>query len=291
MASKLTLDGGIALVTGAASGIGKETALAFAEAGAKGVVFADINHEVAQKVAEESKGLARHPDYQALVIKLDIGDEQSVQGLVTTTVKELGRIDYAVNSAGIDLEQYKQFTPLLDLGLFSKMVDVNIKGAVYFVRAVTGAMSQQEPLSFTGRYGTRDLGRGSIVLLGSSNSYIGAPGMISYAAGKHAILGIMKSAAVDSLALQSNIRVNTVCPAWVDTTMVQDCVKVNPLIGHAISNMTPLKRAASPDEVADSIIFLSSPFASFINGADLRIDAGMTLPPPPPLPAGYIPER
>lgn len=136
------------------------------------------------------------------------------------------------------MEQYRQFTPLLDLDLFSKMVDVNIKGAVYFVRAVIGAMSQQEPLSYTSRYGTRSLGRGSIVLLGSSNSYIGALGMISYTTGKHAILGLMKAAgrtfptslgtesaadestlkAIDSLTLQSNIRVNTVCPAWVDTT-------------------------------------------------------------------------
>lgn len=74
------------------------------------------------------------------------------------------------------------------------MVDVNIKGAVYFVRAVTSAMAKQEPLSFTGRYGTRSLGRGSIVLLGSANSYIAAPGMVSYTTSKHAILGIMKSA-------------------------------------------------------------------------------------------------
>lgn len=73
-----------------------------------------------------------------------------------------------------------------------------------------------------------------------------------------------------------------------DTAVVQDCIKVNPMIGHAISNMTPLKRAATADEVADSIIFLSSPYASFINGADLKIDAGMTLPPPPPLPADYV---
>lgn len=94
----------------------------------------------------------------------------------------------------IDLDNYKSFTPFLDVNLFSKMVDVNIKGAVYFVRALTGAMAKQEPLSYTGRHGTRSLGRGSIVLLGSTQSYIGAPGMISYTAGKHAILGIMKSA-------------------------------------------------------------------------------------------------
>ncbi|KAK7736177.1 PFAM short chain dehydrogenase [Cytospora paraplurivora] len=288
MASRLTLDGGIALVTGAASGIGKETVLAYAEAGAKGVVIADINLEAAQQVAEESKKVAKHSDYKVLAVKLDIGDEKSVQGLVTETVKEFGRIDYAVNSAGIDLEGYKSFTPYLDIDLFSKSVDVNIKGAVYFVKAVTSAIAQQEPLSFTGRYGTRSLGRGSIVLVGSVQSYIGAPGMISYTTGKHAILGIMKSAAIDSLALQSHIRVNAVCPGWVDTPMMQDGIKLNPIIGHAVSTMTPLKRAATPDEVADSIIFLSSPSASFINGVALPIDSGLLLPPPPPLPADYI---
>lgn len=111
--------------------------------------------------------------------------------------------------------------------------------------------------------------------------------MISYTTGKHAILGIMRSAAVDVLALQAGIRVNAVCPAWVDTPAVQSCIKANPLIGQVIDNMTPLKRAASPDEVADYIVFLSSPSASFINGTALPIDAGLTLPAPPPLPADY----
>lgn len=87
----------------AGSGIGKETVLAYAEAGAEGVVVADINFEGAQDVAEESKKVARHPKYQVLAVKLDIGDEKSVQSLVTTTVKEFGRIDYAVNSAGVSI--------------------------------------------------------------------------------------------------------------------------------------------------------------------------------------------
>lgn len=94
----------------------------------------------------------------------------------------------------IDLEHYKSFIPRLDVDVFSKMVDENIKGAVYFVRAVTGAMTQQEPLSFTGRYGTLSLGRGFIVLLGSAQPYLCAPGMVSYTTGKHAIIGIMKLA-------------------------------------------------------------------------------------------------
>lgn len=176
-----------------------------------------------------------------------------------------------------------------------------------FVRAVMGAMAQQEPLTFpgTGRHGTRTLGRGSIVLLGSTNSLVAAPGMLSYTTSKHAVMGLAKSAGkpplvheaflhklttdmligVDALAVQSSLGVNAVCPCWVDTPMVQNAVKTNPMLGEAIKTFSPLKRAAAPDEVADYIVFLSSPSASFINGTALPIDAGLTLPAPPPLPA------
>lgn len=160
----------------AASGIGKETALAFAEAGAKGVVFADINLQGAQGVADESRKGAKHAEYRALAVQLDITEEASVQNLVATVLKEFGRVDYAVNSVGLDLEQYKSFTPMLDTDVFNKIINVHVRGTVFFVRALTGAMSQQEPLTYTGRHGTRTLGRGSIVLLGSTNSLAGAPG-------------------------------------------------------------------------------------------------------------------
>ncbi|KAH8157658.1 hypothetical protein CIB48_g10586 [Xylaria polymorpha] len=90
---------------------------------------------------------------------------------------------------------------------------------------------------------------------------------------------------VDALALQSAIRVNAVCPSWVDTPMVQLAIEKNPMLKHAIDHITPLKRAATVDEVADYIIFLSSPSASFINSTALPIDAGLTLPTPPPLPS------
>ena len=90
--------------------------------------------------------------------------------------------------------------------------------------------------------------------------------------------------AVDALALRSEIRVNAVCPGWVDTPMVQDAISTNPTLAYAIQNATPLKRAANVDEVADYIVFLSSPSASYINGTSLAIDAGFTLPAPPTLP-------
>lgn len=201
----------------AAGGIGKETALAFAEAGARGVVFADINDIGAKESAEESKKSATHAEYRTLAVKVDMNDAESVQSLVTTVVGEFGRIDYAVNSAGvsivfeflplypskitndvikIDLETYGSFTSALDLDVFSQMSNTNISGAVRFVRAVMAAMAQQEPLTFpgTGRRASRSLGRGSIVLLGSTSSLVGVPGMVSYTTTKHAIIGLVKSA-------------------------------------------------------------------------------------------------
>lgn len=98
------------------------------------------------------------------------------------------------------MEHYTSFTPAVDLDVFAKMNDTNITGAVRFVRAVMGAMSQQEPTAFPGtsRHASRSLGRGSIVLMGSLNSLLGIPGVISYATAKHAIIGIMKSAGKSS---------------------------------------------------------------------------------------------
>lgn len=284
MASTLSHVGGIALVAGAASGIGKDTGFAFAEAGVHAVVFADLNEEGAKQAAAESKKYAKHAEYRAIAVRLDITDEESVKSLVATTVKEFGRIDYAVNSAGIELENYGSFTPAVDVNVIAKMNDVGIKGALLFVSAVMRAMAQQEPRKYSGRHGERSLGKGSIVLLGSTNSLCAAPGMAAYTAAKHAVIGITRSAAVDALAVKSEIRVNAVCPSWVDTPMVQDAKKTNPLLGTIIEQISPLKRPATPDEVSDYIVFLCSPSASHINGTALPIDAGITLPAPPPFP-------
>ncbi|KAI1144239.1 NAD(P)-binding protein [Hypoxylon sp. FL0543] len=275
MATKLTLNGGIALITGAASGIGKETAFAFAEAGAEGIVFADLNEKGAQEAAEESKKYATNEKFRALAIQVDIVEEDSVQSMVDATIREFGRIDYNVNSAGIS-NLSSAIAPHLKTDIFSKTVDVNIKGMVFCVRAVTKAMAQQEPLTYTSRrHGTRSLGRGSIVNLGSANSYVVTPGMLSYATTKHAVMGITKSAAID--CFQSLIRVNAVCPAWVDTPMVQAGLQRVPKLGQFIQASSPLRRMATAEEVADYIVFLCSPSSTYINGTGLLVDAGLTV--------------
>lgn len=275
MATKLTLNGGIALVTGAAAGIGKETALAFAEAGARGVVFADINEQGAQEAAEESKTYATNSEFRPFAIQVNIADEDSVQNMVDTTISEFGRIDYSINSAGIG-NLSGAITPNLKTDFFSRAVEININGTMLCVRAVSNAMAQQEPLMYTSRrHGTRSLGRGSIVNLGSINSYIGAPGMLPYTTTKHAVIGITKSAAID--CSQNLIRINAVCPAWVDTPMMQASLQRVPKLGHIIQTVSPLHRAAIVEEVADYIVFLCSPSATYINGTGLCIDAGITV--------------
>lgn len=155
-------------------------------------------------------------------------------------------------------------------------MDINIKGTLLCVRAVSKAMSKQDPLTYTSpRYGTRSLGRGSIVNLGSVNSYMAAPGMSSYVASKHAVVGITKSAAMD--CIKYHIRVNSVCPAFTDTAMLRAGFGRAPGLEQIVATATPLRRSAVAEEVADYIVFLCSPSASYINGTGQIIDSGITL--------------
>ncbi|KAI2618439.1 NAD(P)-binding protein [Hypoxylon sp. NC1633] len=274
MSSKIALNDGVALITGAASGIGKETAFAFAEAGVRAITFADINEQGAHEAAEESKKYARHASYRSLAIKVNIADEDSVQTMVDTTVKEFGRIDFGVNSAGMG-NISGAITPNLKLDVFSKTIETNIKGTMLCVRALTKVMAEQEPLSYTSRHGTRSLGRGSIINVASVNSYVAAPGMLSYTTSKHALIGLTKSAAIDTM--KSYIRVNAVCPSWVDTPMNHASLQRVPQLAQIIKAVSPLQRVAVTEEVADYIVFLCSPSASYINGTSLVIDAGASL--------------
>ncbi|GAM38306.1 hypothetical protein TCE0_033r08925 [Talaromyces pinophilus] len=277
MASKLQLEGGIALVTGAAAGIGKETVLAFAEADVEGIVLADLND--ASAVIEESKKFAKNENFRAIAVQLDVSDENAVRAMVDTAVNEFGRIDYCVHCAGMG-NISGATTEHLKIDVFDKTVAVNIRGTMLVVSTVSKAMAAQEPRtcqnpSARNPTATRDLGRGSIVTIASVNAFVPAPGMMPYTSSKHAVIGITKTAALDNI--KNHIRVNAVCPSWTDTPMMQASLQRVPQLGHIIQKLSPLGRAASPDEVADYIMFLCSPSATYINGSCLMIDAGLTL--------------
>lgn len=266
---------GIALITGAASGIGRDTAYAFAEAGAAGIVFADRNRAGAEETANKAKEFANNPAYRGYVVVVDVTDEASVQNMVDTAVKEFGRIDYSINSAGLGHETSLPISEL-SIGEFDRTHDVNSRGLMLCMRAVSKVMSSQEPLKVKGRRaGERSLGRGSIVNMGSANSYVGFGGALPYAASKHAVMGMTKTAALD--LVPNHIRVNAICPSWIHTPMMQPDFDRIPGFQNWISQVVPVGRMAELEEVSDYIVFLCSPSGSYINGTGLMIDAGLTL--------------
>ncbi|KAI1394461.1 oxidoreductase [Hypoxylon trugodes] len=272
MINSTQLDG-IALVVGAGRGIGREAAFSLAEAGARAIVFADMNDETAKESSEESKKYATNKDYESTIFKMDVRDDKSVQDMVDFVVKEFGRLDYAVNAAGTDNGVHKQLADT-DIENFDRIMNINARGNLLCVRAQVAAMRKQDPKTWKSRNGTRDIGRGAIVNLASANSFAGLPGKGSYTISKHAFMGITKMAGLDHAP--EGIRVNAVCPTWVRTPLLDDELRKNPEVQGMISAIVPIKRAAECEEVSDTIAFLCSPAASYINGASLLIDAAVT---------------
>ncbi|KAF2112765.1 hypothetical protein BDV96DRAFT_497328 [Lophiotrema nucula] len=272
MAAKKTP--GIALITGAASGIGKDTGIAFAESGALRVIFADLNEPGANEAAFESKKYATNLQYEGRALKVDVTIEEDVQRMVDMVVHDHGRIDYFVHSAGIGPDSAK---PISDLSLneFDKVGNVNLKGTLLCNRAVLKAMGAQSTSTYEGRNGSRDIGRGSIVNVGSLNSLGPLPGKLPYTAAKHGVTAITKTAALESSKL--GIRVNMVCPSWVASPMTDAEREMNPHLEGLIKIAVPCGRMATTDEVSDTITFLCSPAASYITGQAIVIDDGLSL--------------
>ncbi|BCS03322.1 SDR family NAD(P)-dependent oxidoreductase [Aspergillus luchuensis] len=267
---------GFALVTGAGSGIGRDCAIAYAIEGAAGVAFADLDPVAATAAAEESKLLATNPNYRALTIEVNVRDPDSVQEMVDTVVMAFGRIDYSVNSAGVGVEQPAEISKA-SVREFERFMDVNVKGTLLCVRAVSAQMKQQEARHFSLRKSTpaRNCGRGVIINLGSSNSYVATPNIVQYTASKHAVMGITRNAALDLAPY--GIRINSICPSWVETPMIERAVAGDPNLAFVMSRVVPMGRIATKEEVSDVLMFMSSPRASFVTGAGWMVDGGATL--------------
>lgn len=158
---------------------------------------------------------------------------------------------------------------------FVKTQSINTTGMLICVKHVAAAMAKQEPIFKETRHGRRSLGRGSIVNMGSGFSVAAFPGLISYVTSKHAVIGLTKTAALDLAADQ--IRVNAVCPSWVKGRMLNALLEKSPELSDFIHRAVPFKRVCDPDEVGQTIVFLASPAASYINGTHVTVDAGTTL--------------
>jgi len=245
-------DGRIALVTGAASGIGEACARLLARRGAS-VVIADIS-DGGERVAaaiREAGGLAEF-------VRADVSRADQVESLITGIVERHGRLDLAVNNAGIEHE-HKLIAELSE-DEWDRLEAINLKGVWLCMKHEIRQMLAQ--------------GGGAIVNTASVAGLIGAARMGPYAATKHGVVGLTKSAAAEYA--RHGVRINAVCPGIIRTSMLQRLVDADPALAERVQRAQPVRRVGEPEEIAEAVAWLCSDGASFVHGHALAVDGGMT---------------
>ncbi|MCX6043653.1 MAG: SDR family oxidoreductase [Chloroflexi bacterium] len=244
----------VALVTGAAGGIGRATALAFAKTGAR-VVVADVN----LTGAEETAQLVIQTGGAAIAVRTDVTQAAAVEALIQTTVDHFGRLDYAHNNAGIATDSLSGMVSTAEYSeeTFDRIISVNLKGVWLCMKYELPRMVAQ--------------GSGAIVNTSSVLGLIGSKGLAAYVASKHGVAGLTKTAALEYA--QYGIRVNAVCPGVIDTPMVAD-ILANPKIAKAWVDSQAIRRPGAPAEIANAVVWLCSDAASFVTGHMMAVDGG-----------------
>ena len=245
------LKGKVAIVTGAASGIGRESALAFARAGAK-VIAADITVDG----GEETVRMIQQMGGEAVFVQVDVTKSDEVKGMVETAVATYGRLDFAHNNAGI--EGIAGPCVACTEENWDRTININLKGVFLCCKYEIPEMLKA--------------GGGSIVNTSSVAGLVGFGGIPAYTASKHGVAGLTKTIALDYA--KENIRCNAVCPGVIHTPMIDRFTGGDPAALEAMTATEPVGRLGKPEEIADAVVYLCSDEASFITGAAIPVDGG-----------------
>jgi len=246
----------VAVVTGAASGIGRATALAFAREGATVVVS-----DVAAQGGEETVRLIKQAGGEATFVTCDVSQAEEVKALVTKAVDTYGRLDYDINIAGIEGTQAT--TADYPEDVWSKVIGINLTGPYLCMKYAIAQMLTQ--------------GAGVIVNMASILGVVGFATAGAYTAAKHGLVGLTKVAALEYAT--QGIRVNAVCPGFIETPMVMErglAAGSHPEVYQQIAALHPMKRLGKPEEIAAGVVWLCSEAASFVTGQTLIVDGGYT---------------
>jgi len=239
----------VALVTGASSGIGKATALAFAKKGAKVVVVDWIENKDTMNLIKELGG-------EAIFIKCDVSKAADVKAMVEKTIEAFGRLDYAFNNAGIEGAS----APTQDCTEenWDKTIGINLKGIWLCMKYEIPEMLKQ--------------GKGVIVNCSSVAGLVGFSGLPAYVASKHGVIGLTKTAALECAKL--GIRVNAVCPGVIKTPMMDRITGNKKEAVEQFTGLEPVGRFGLPEEIANAVVWLCSDEASFVTGHAMAVDGG-----------------
>jgi NAD(P)-dependent dehydrogenase (short-subunit alcohol dehydrogenase family) len=254
MKNPFDFSGKVALVTGAAAGMGLATARAFAQAGAA-VVLADFQETAVKEAAENLVAAG----FKALAVRCDVSDDAQVAAMVERTVDEFGRLDAAFNNAGV----MARIAPTAESTReeWERVIGINLRGVWSCMKHELRQMERQ--------------GGGAIVNNASVGALTGNPGIGSYIASKHGVIGLTRTAALEYI--KKGIRVNAVNPGLIDTQIGHDVFKGNEQVYAEAAKSVPIGRAGRPEEIASAVLWLCSPAATYVVGHGLTVDGGMTV--------------